>query len=89
MHLIGPLTALYILCFQCCAIPGIVRVMRRGTSQDLSVWREVLLLVGVTAQFGVMQLTGAAWQVWISPLLSGTSVLIMLATILRYRSAKG
>ena len=81
----GLLTVVYLAAFQACAWPGIVRIVRRRSSRDLSIWREVLLLIGVTAQFGVMQLTGARWQVWVSPLCSGVSVLTLLVVILRYR----
>lgn len=63
-----------------------VRIIRRGSSGDLSIWREYLLLAGVTAQFLVMILTGADWRVWLSPVLSGLNVLVLLFCIQRYRA---
>ena len=80
------LTVAYLLCFQLCAIPSIVRVVRRRSSTDLSVWREWLLLIGVACQFLVMWLTGADWRVQVSPLLSGVSVGVLLIIIYRFRS---
>ncbi len=79
------LTALYLSCFAACGWPSVARVIRRGSSADLSVWREWLLLVGVCAQFSVMRLDGAHWQVWLSPLNSFVSVAVLLAAIYRYR----
>lgn len=83
---ISSLTLLYVLCFQLCALPSVVRIVRRGSSDDLSIWREVTILVGVAAQFTVMQMAGVPWQVWISPVLSGLNVLALLVVIRRYRS---
>ena len=65
--MISLLTIVYLACFQGCAIPSMVRVVRRGSSQDLSIWREVLVLVGVTAQFGVMQL---GWPILSDPVVA-------------------
>lgn len=79
------LTIFYLACFQACTWPGIIRVVRRGSSWDLSVWREVFLLLGVSAQLVVFLWSGAPWQVWISPILSGASVVTMLVVILKYR----
>jgi hypothetical protein len=79
------LTAVYIVCFQLCAWPSIVRIIRRGTSADLSIWREVLLLIGASAQLAVMLRTGAAWQIVISPILSGLNILALVYVIRRYR----
>lgn len=75
----------YLACFQACAIPSIVRLRRRKTSADLSVWREWLLLVGVSLQFALMRQTGSPWQVWISPVLSFISVSALLGHIYWYR----
>ncbi len=83
--MINVLTALYVLCFQLCAVPSISRIIRRRSSADLSIWREVTILVGVTAQFTVMLHTGADWRVLISPLLSGLNVAALLLVIYRYR----
>lgn len=79
------LTLIYLACFQACAIPAIVRVFRRGSSADLSLWREWLLLAGVSAQFAVMTLTGASWYVKISPIASGLSVGGLLLAIYWFR----
>jgi hypothetical protein len=79
------LTATYLICFQGCAWPAIVRVCRRKSSVDLSYWREILLLVGVSCQLAVMLLTGAVWLVWLSPIASAVSVAALLAVIWRYR----
>ena len=79
------LTFLYIACFQLCALPSVLRLRKRKTSADLSVWREWLLIVGVSAQFVVMVAAGVPWQVWISPVLSFTSVSVLLGHIYWYR----
>jgi hypothetical protein len=80
------LTVLYVICFQACAVPAVLRMRRRGSSGDLSIWREVFLIVGISAQFAVMILTGAAPEVLLSPILSATNVAILLGHILWYRS---
>ena len=80
------LTLLYLACFAACGWPSVVRVIRRGSSADLSVWREWLLLCGVCAQFAVMRLDGATWHVWLSPINSFLSVGILLVAIYRYRA---
>ncbi len=82
------LTILYLCCFAGCAIPATVRVIRRKSSEDLSMWREWLLIAGVSLQFAVMLLTGSAWQVWVSPLLSGASIGVLLVAIYRYRKPR-
>lgn len=79
------LTFIYLTAFQACAIPAILRVIRRRSSADLSVWREWLLVLGVSTQFYVMVVTGADWRVWVSPICSGAGVLAMLVCIYRYR----
>jgi len=79
------LAFLYLACFQFCALPAIVRVCRRKSSEDLSVWREWLLVVGVSAQFVVMWQTGADWRVIVSPVLSGISIVSLLGAIYWYR----
>lgn len=80
------LVVVYVACFQLCALPSIVRIIRRGSSADLSIWREVTILVGVSAQFAVMRLSGVPVEVWISPVLSGINVLALLLVIWRYRN---
>ena len=83
--MIDLLTFFYLGCFSACAFPAIVKIRRRKTSTDLTVWREILLLAGVGGQFAVMLLTGAAWQVWVSPLVTAASVGILFWHIWRYR----
>lgn len=80
------LTVAYLTCFAACTWPGIIRVWRRRSSADLSIWREWLILLGVVLQYGVMHATGAAWQVAVSPILSGVGVLVMLVSIWWWRS---
>lgn len=80
------LLVVQIACFQLCAIPAVLRIVQRGSSADLSIWREVLLIGGASAQLGVMVLTGAAWQVWLSPVATLINVVILLAVIWRYRT---
>jgi hypothetical protein len=80
------LTLVYIACFQLCALPSLVRIRRRQSSADLSVWREWLLIVGVCAQFAVMLSAGVPWQVWISPVLSLVSVSVLLGHIYWFRA---
>jgi hypothetical protein len=79
------LSIAYLVCFQACAIPSIARIIRRGSSADLSVWREWLLVVGVTCQYMVMTLTGTSWYVRVSPILSLCSVGTLLWSIYRFR----
>lgn len=78
-------TLVYLAAFQICAIPAIVRLRRRQSSADLSVWREWILLAGVTVQLGVFLALSSPWQVWISPCLSLASVAVLLAHVYRYR----
>lgn len=85
ISLVAVLTVVYVIAFQACAVPAIVRMVRRRSSADLSCWREYLLLIGVTAQFAVMWQTGAAAVVLISPILSGLNVSALLLTIWVYR----
>lgn len=78
-------TVFYLACFAGSAWPGVFRIIKRGTSDDLSPWREVALLSGIVGQVYVMISTGALWQVWISPLMTAAAVLAMLVVILKYR----
>lgn len=79
------LAVAYLACFQGCAWPGIIRIRRRRSSEDLSVWREWLLVLGVLLQLGVMAHDGATWRIWISPVMSLTSVSVLLWHVYRYR----
>ena len=79
------LACVYLTCFQLCAIPAIVRIWRRKSSADLSIYREILLLVGASTQFVLMLRTGAAWQVAVSPVATIINVAVLLAVIARYR----
>ncbi len=81
------LACVYLLCFQFCAAPAIVRIVRRKSSADLSIWREVLLIIGASTQLLVMLRTGAAWQVVVSPLATMINVAVLLAVIRKYRKA--
>lgn len=83
------LVVFYVVCFQVCAWPAIVRLRRRRSSADLSVWREWLLIVGVSAQFAVMRQMGVPWQIWISPVLSLVSLSVLLGHIYWFRAEKG
>lgn len=79
------LTLLYMACFMSCGWPAIARIIRRGSSADLSYWREILLLVGVCAQFTVMRMEGAGWHITISPVNTFFSVVCTLVAIWWYR----
>lgn len=79
------LAAVYLSAFQLCALPGIVRIVRRKSSADLSIWRELLLLFGCSVQLVVMLRTGAAWQVVVSPIATILSVSVLLYVIRKYR----
>lgn len=83
--IVNLLTFFYLACFAVCGWPSVYRMWQRKSSGDLSIAREVLLLLGVTAQFSVMVLTGAVTQVWLSPINTFVSVSITLAMIVRYR----
>ncbi len=79
------LAVAYLLCFQLCAAPAMVRIVRRQSSADLSVWREWLLIVGCSIQLVVMFRTHAAWQVKVSPIATILSVSALLYVIRKYR----
>lgn len=83
------LTAVYLIAFQACAIPAVLKLRRLRASDQLSIWREVFLLIGVTAQFLVMVRTGASLEVLVSPILSGVNVLILAGHIVWYRRSGG
>jgi len=83
--MITAIVVFQIACYQVCAVPSIARIVRRRSSADLSIWREVLIICGACAQLSVMFLTGAAWQVKISPILSLANICVLLGVILWYR----
>lgn len=83
--LLTGLMVVQIACFQLCAVPTVLRMIRRQSSADLSIWREVLITMGACCQWLLMWLTGADWRVMMSPLASLVSVLLVGALILRYR----
>lgn len=85
MKTVTLLTLVQIACYQCCAIPSVVRIVRRKSSGDLSVWREALIITGATFQLGATHLAGAPWQLFMSPITSMASVSLMLGVILYYR----
>lgn len=80
------LAVVYLSAFQLCAAPSIVRILRRKSSDDLSVWREWLLLFGCSVQLVVMLRTGAAIQIIVSPIATMLSVSVLLLVIRRYRT---
>jgi hypothetical protein len=80
------LTIAFLVSFQLAAVPAMVRIVKRKSSQDLSYWREVVLLAGISFQLAAWIGSGVTeWKVLISPIASGLSVLILLGLILRYR----
>lgn len=85
MTLVTALTFVYLACYQACSIPAIVRMVRRKSSEDLSIWRELLTLLGLVVQTAVIVLVKAPWQVWISPVLSIVAGVVIVAVIVRYR----
>lgn len=80
------LAFVYLAAFQFCAAPAAIRVVRRKSSDDLSVWREWLLLFGCSVQLVVMLRTGAAIQIIVSPIATMISVSVLLYVIRRYRT---
>ncbi len=79
------ITVFYVACFQCAGIPSIVRVLRRRSSADLSLWREKLLLMGIAGQLAVMGLTHAAWPLVAGAVASALSIGTLLIVALRHR----
>jgi hypothetical protein len=79
------LTAVQIFCYQACAVPGIMRIVKRKSSEDLSIWREILILIGASFQMGAMYLTNTNPLIFASPITSMLSVGMMLGVILYYR----
>ena len=83
--MIAALTVLYLACFQACGWFAIARILKRQSSADLSVWREWLLLAGVSIQIVVFISEQATWPVLISPIASGLSLSTLLAVVYRFR----
>lgn len=83
--MIAALLAVQLACFQLCGWVGVLKIIQVGSSAGCSVWREWLLLTGIGCQLVVMIATGAAWQVWISPVASAISIGTLLAVEYRYR----
>lgn len=79
------LAALYVACFQAAAVPAIVRIYRRKSSADCSVWREWLVLSGIAIQIAVFVHEQATWPVLISPIASGVSLSSLLFIVYRFR----
>lgn len=79
------LTVLQVFCFQIAAIPGVVRIVRRQRSADLSMWREILLLVGVGFQVGAFFVAAAAWPLYLSPVTTAIGASALLWVIRKYR----
>jgi len=79
------LTVVYLGCFQAAAVPSIVRIWRRQSSADLSVWREWLVLTGIAVQLVVFWSLDAHWLVLISPIASAVSLGTLLSVIYWHR----
>lgn len=78
-----------IICFQAAAFPAIARVWKRNSAGDLSVWREILVIAGAALQLGIVALSGAVWQLWVSPIASIISCGFLMGMILSYRRKQG
>jgi hypothetical protein len=85
VSIVTVLTLIQIACYQLCAVPGILRIVRRKSSADLSVWREALIISGACFQLVATYLAGAPWQLFMSPITSICSVGTMLGVIVYYR----
>lgn len=85
MTLVLILTICQITCYQLCVVPGMIRIIKRRSSEDLSIWREILILSGATFQLMVFYMANAAPVLYASPVTSTASVTLMLLTILWYR----
>jgi len=80
-------TIIQIACYQLCALPSIVRIVKRKSSGDLSIWREVLILCGAGFQMTAMALAHVKPIIFASPITSVVSVTTVLIIILKYRRA--
>ena len=78
-------TLFYLACFQACAWPQVIRIIRRGTAGDLSLWREALIVAGCLGQIYVMVHTGADWHVFVGPFGTLVSLGILTGVVLKYR----
>ena len=85
MSLYDGLAIAYLVCFQACAWPGIIRIRRRQSSADLSLWREWLVVAGASLQLAVMFHDAATWRIWVSPVMTLVSVGVLLWHVYRYR----
>lgn len=83
--MIGLLTCVYLACFCGAAVPGILRIVRRQSSADCSLWREWLVFCGVLVQLVVFAAEQASWPVLISPIVSACSVGTLLGVTYRFR----
>jgi len=75
----------YVACFQACGWPAVIRIWRRGSSADLSIWREALVISGCLCQLVVMWETNADWRIFMGPFGTLFSVIILTVTVLKFR----
>ena len=83
--MIAWMTFAYLACFCGAAVPGILRIIKRRSSGDCSLWREGLVLCGVLIQLAVFIHEGASPYVLASPITSGVSIGTLIAVTLRFR----
>lgn len=83
--MIAILTVAYLACFQIAAIPAVIRIIKRRSSADCSLWREGLVFVGVCIQLAVFLMADASPYVLASPITSGVSIGTLIAVTLRFR----
>lgn len=83
--MIALLTVAYLACFTLSAAPGIVRVIRRRSSSDLSLWHLGLVFAGICLQTIVFVSENASPYVLASPITSGISIGTLIAVSLRFR----
>lgn len=79
------LALLYVALFQCAAIPQIIRIIKRRSSGDCSLWREGFVLAGVLVQLAVFLKANVGPEVLISPIASGVSIGTLICVTLRFR----
>jgi len=82
------LTVAYLACLQGGAWPAIAKVLRRQSADDLSLWREALIIMGCGCQLAVMLLTGADWRVMLSPIGSIGSVSVLIVVVWKIRGGR-
>ena len=83
--MIAALTFAYLACFTLSAAPGIVRVIRRRSASDLSLWHLGLVFCGVCIQLAVFVMEDASPYVLASPITSGLSIGTLIAVAIRFR----